>query len=94
LFYKLVKVRLCHLWLGTHTATSVIWKNVIWPPFHTRATKYISLLSDCCTVDVACCHVWKPRLHFTFYYLMQHDLYRRRTTDVTVCKHHSQTHTS
>jgi hypothetical protein len=42
-------------------------------------------LSHCRTVDVACRHVWKLRLHFIFYYLMRHESYGRRTTDVAVC---------
>jgi hypothetical protein len=54
-------------------------------PFHTRATKYISLFSDCRTVDVACRHVWKLRLHFIVYYLMRHEPYGRRATVVAVC---------
>jgi hypothetical protein len=70
---------------GTHTATSIVRKNVVRPPFHTRATKYISLLSVCRTVDVVCRDVWKLRLHFIFYYLTRHEPYGRRTTDVTVC---------
>jgi hypothetical protein len=43
------------------------------------------LLSECRTVDVACRHVWKLRLHFIFYYLMRYESYGRRTTDVAVC---------
>jgi hypothetical protein len=35
------------------------------------------LFSDCRTVDVACRHVWKLRLHFIFYYLMRHESYDR-----------------
>jgi hypothetical protein len=41
---------------------------------------------DCRTVDVACRHVWKLRLHFIFYYLMRHKSYGRRTTDVAACE--------
>jgi hypothetical protein len=40
----------------------------------------------CRTVDVACRHVWKLRLHFIFYYLMRHESCGRRTTDVAVCE--------
>jgi hypothetical protein len=43
------------------------------------------MLSDCRTVDVACRHVWKLRLHFIFYYLMRHKSHGRRTIDVAVC---------
>jgi hypothetical protein len=38
------------------------------------------------TVDAACRHVRKLRLHFTFYYLMRHESYGRRATDVAVCE--------
>jgi hypothetical protein len=73
-----------------NTATSVVRKDVLQffavrPPLHTRATKYISLHSDCRTVIVAFCHVWKVSLHFIFYYMMRHEPYERRTTDVAVC---------
>jgi hypothetical protein len=78
-----------------HTATSVVRKNVV--RFFCRTTFWITELdcithfslrqSDGCrTVDVACRHVWKLRLHFTFYYLMRHESYGRRTTDVAVCE--------
>jgi hypothetical protein len=40
----------------------------------------------CRTVDVACRHVWKLRLHFIFCYLMRHESYERRTTDAAVCE--------
>jgi hypothetical protein len=40
----------------------------------------------CGTVDVACRHVWKLRLHFILYYLMRHESYGHRATDVAVCE--------
>jgi hypothetical protein len=44
------------------------------------------LLSDARTVDVECRHVCKLRLHLIFYYLMRHEPYGRRRTDVAVCE--------
>jgi hypothetical protein len=55
-------------------------KNIFKASFHTWR-----LLSDCRTVDVACRHLWKLRLHLIFYYFMRHESYGRRTTDVAVC---------
>jgi hypothetical protein len=78
----------------THTVTSVVRKNV---RFFCPTTVWITELdcithlslrqSDgCWTVDVACRHVWKLRLHFIFHYLMRHESYGRRTADVAVCE--------
>jgi hypothetical protein len=38
------------------------------------------------TVDVAFRHVWKLRLYFIFYYLMRHESYGHRMTDVAMCE--------
>jgi hypothetical protein len=77
---------------GSYGSSRVMWITELncithWACGSRTAVAVRVVWSDCRTVDVACRHEWKLRLHFIFYYMMRHESYGRHSTDVAVCGH-------